>query len=596
MEIDEFLKQTQREIREEVNKRLGQAGGEIAFHESVFTDVVSQHMSEFGITFEDPVVCHYQARGLNLSGYALSEDSDQLDLYVSLYKNVDELENVSKTDTTRAAKNCSNFLTQCVEGKLLQKMDKSSEAYELVQIIHDGYAHIDQIRIFILTDGQARDRNFKSRAIEGKTVKLEVMDIVRLFNHWQEGKPRDELVVNFEEVSGGPLPCVWVPNEMEEYDYAMTAVPGDVLRFLYDKYGTRILEANVRSFLSLTRKVNKGISQTLREQPERFMAYNNGIVIVADEARLGRSSDGTPGITWLKGMQIVNGGQTTASMFFTKKKFPAIDLKKVRVPAKVIVLKESDPAQEEALISDISRFSNSQTQVSVSDLSSNNPYHVAVEKLAMTTFCPDGYGRWFYERSAGSYKVMLEREGRTPAGIKKKKAEIPPFRKIIKTDLAKFICAWKQRPDLVSLGGQKNFAAFMAMVAPEGGEQKELPETDDFKEMIAQAIIFKAAQKIIRPEFPAFKANIAAYTVSILSLLGGGRLDLMQIWKKQGVSEELASYMLYLAKEVDQHLHETAEGKMISEWAKKKECWDQISSMKYAGLGDQILELKPLGV
>jgi hypothetical protein len=134
------------------------------------------------------------------------------------------------------------------------------------------------------------------------------------------------------------------------------------------------------------------------------------------------------------------------------------------------------------------------------------------------------------------------------------------------------------------------------MVAPEGGEQKELPETDDFKEMIAQAIIFKAAQKIIRPEFPAFKANIAAYTVSILSLLGGGRLDLMQIWKKQGVSEELASYMLYLAKEVDQHLHETAEGKMISEWAKKKECWDQISSMKYAGLGDQILELKPLGV
>ena len=178
MEIDEFLKQTQREIREEVNKRLGQAGGEIAFHESVFTDVVSQHMSEFGITFEDPVVCHYQARGLNLSGYALSEDADQLDLYVSLYKNVDELENVSKTDTTRAAKNCSNFLTQCVEGKLLQKMDKSSEAYELVQIIHDGYAHIDQIRIFILTDGQARDRNFKSRAIEGKTVKLEVMDIV----------------------------------------------------------------------------------------------------------------------------------------------------------------------------------------------------------------------------------------------------------------------------------------------------------------------------------------------------------------------------------------------------------------------------------
>src|SRR4029453_15439568 len=144
------------------------------------------------------------------------------------------------------------------------------------------------------------------REISEKTIKLEVMDIERLYRHWSAGKPRDELVVNFEEVSGGALPCVYVPGQMTDYDYALTVIPGEALRFVYEKYGARLLEANVRSFLSATGKVNKGIRDTLRDAPEHFMAYNNGIVIVADEAHLGKTTDGGPGILWLKGMQIVN--------------------------------------------------------------------------------------------------------------------------------------------------------------------------------------------------------------------------------------------------------------------------------------------------
>lgn len=46
------------------------------------------------------------------------------------------------------------------------------------------------------------------------------------------------------------------------------------------------------------------------------------------------------GIAWLKGLQIVNGGQTTASLYFTKKKYPDTDLSRVRVPAKISVLSE----------------------------------------------------------------------------------------------------------------------------------------------------------------------------------------------------------------------------------------------------------------
>src|SRR5262249_53012806 len=140
-------------------------------------------------------------------------------------------------------------------------------------------------------------------------------DIERLHRHWSEGKPRDEIVVNFEEVSGTALPCVYVPGEESGYDYALTVMPGAALFFVYEKFGARLLEANVRSFLSASGKVNQGIRNTLRDDPERFMAYNNGIVIIADEIRLGQTSDGSPGIAWLKGMQVVNGGQTTASIY-----------------------------------------------------------------------------------------------------------------------------------------------------------------------------------------------------------------------------------------------------------------------------------------
>jgi hypothetical protein len=409
----------------------------------------------------------------------------------------------------------------------------------------------------------------------------------------QAGKPRDELVVNFEDISGSALPCIWVPNEMGEYDYAMTVIPGEALRFLYEKYGSRILEANVRSFLSQTGKVNKGIRDTLRYQPERFMAYNNGIVLIADEISLTRTADGSPAIGWLKGMQIVNGGQTTASMFFSKKKYPSIDLKTVRVPAKVIVLRQADKAQEEMLIADISRFANSQNSVKQSDLSANKPFHVEMEKLATTTFCPDGVSRWFYERAAGSYKVMLEREGKTPAGIARLKVQIPSVRKITKTDLAKFLCAWEQLPHLVSLGGQKNFIAFMDLMnASEKEGERNLPDVSQYKRMISKVILFKSAHKLIRPKFLAYQANVAAYTVAILSLLLGKQLDLDMIWNNQSISTGLEHQIVAWSEEVNGFLHSSANGRMISEWAKKKECWDVLAQKDYSEIKHIIAEIK----
>jgi hypothetical protein len=594
MELIEFLQRTQQEVREEVAARAAEPGEETPFPELVFTEVVTRHMADIGMTFE-PQIAHVSLRignsQLRLSGYAISDDLDQLDLYVSLYQGCDEITGVPDSETTRAAGQCSKFLEECMSGALLRKMDETHDAYVLVRTIEKAYPGLYQIRIYVLTDRKAKTREFQSRQIQGKTIRLEVMDIERLFNHWQSGKPRDELVVNFNDVCGGALPCVWVSDAEAEYDYAMTVFPGEALRFLYEKYGPRILEANVRSFLSQNNAVNKGIRDTLREQPERFMAYNNGVVIVADEAHLDRAADGSPGIAWMRGMQVVNGGQTMASIFFTRKKYAGVDLSRVRVPAKIIVLRRSDELSEDGLIADISRYANSQSAVKVSDHYANKPFQVQMEKLAMTTYCPDGVSRWYYERAAGSYKVMLDREAKSPADRRRLQDSMPPNRKLTKTDFAKYLCAWMQMPDLVSLGGQKAFPVFMRMMTQGEDEAPKLPDVAAYKRMIAQVILFKAADRLIKPRFPAFKANVTAYTVALVSRLLGDRISLDEIWDRQTISPQLGNQILAWSDEVNGVLHNGAKGRMISEWAKKRECWEGMLDHAWSAPDSHIPEL-----
>jgi hypothetical protein len=589
MTLPEFLRETQAAVRSQMRDGA-------LYEELVFCGIVMDHLSEIGMTF-DPVECHFEGKvgqaNLRLSGYSLSEENDQLDLFVSLYANVDVPTPVPDSETKTAVEQCLRFLSLCAEGKMAPKLDPSSDVRSLAETLQAIYDDLEQIRVYVITDRVAKAKSFKTRDIGGKAVRLEVMDIERLHRHWSEGKPRDELVVDFTEVSGAPLPCVYVPGENDDYDYALTAIPAEALRLLYEKFGARLLEANVRSFLSVKGKgVNAGIQNTLRTAPERFMAYNNGIVIVADEIRLGKAGDGSSGISWLKGLQIVNGGQTTASIYFTKKKYPDTDLGRVRVPAKIIVMRAQDSAKEEALVSDISRFANSQNAVRQSDLSASKPFHVEVEKLSRSVYCPDGVGQWFYERASGSYNTLLAREGATPAKLKALKEAIPAARRITKTDLAKYITAWDKKPDIVSLGSQKNFDRFMSSLTRADGQEVPLPSVGDFKVMIAKAKIYRDAQKTLRSMFQAFQANVTAYTVSLVSEKLGARFDLERIWAKQAASPELLTQISVWAKEVNDVLHASAGGKMVSEWAKRPECKEAVLGASYTAAATNIPEVK----
>lgn len=587
--LPDFLRETQSAVKSQMREGA-------LYEELVFAGIVMEHMSEIGMTFE-PVECHFEGTVnnaiLRLSGYSISDDSDQLDLFVSLYAGVDEPTPIPDSEVKVAAERCLRFLTLCAQGKMAHRLDPSSDVRSLAETLQVIYNDLEQIRVYVITDRVAKSKSFKTRDIGGKAVRLEVMDIERLHRHMSEGKPRDELAVDFTEVSGSSLPCVYVPGEDVDYDYALTAIPGEALRLLYEKFGARLLEANVRSFLSVKGKgVNAGIQSTLRSTPERFMAYNNGIVIVADEMVLGKTAQGEQGIAWLKGLQIVNGGQTTASIYFTRKKYPDTDLSHVRVSAKIIVMKTQDSTKEEALVSDISRYANSQNAVRQSDLSANKPFHVEIEKLSRTVYCPDGVSQWFYERAAGSYNTLLAREGTTPVRLKALKDAIPAARRVTKTDLAKCLNAWDRKPDIVSLGSQKNFNRFMAEISPADGQEAPLPDVAGFKTMIAKVKLYRDTQKLLRPMFQAFQANVTAYTIAVLSEKLGARIDLGLIWSKQAVSPELLSQIATWAKEVNDTLHATSGGRMVSEWAKRPECKEAVMGSNYSEPADDIPEVK----
>jgi hypothetical protein len=313
MELLDFLRDSQAAIRNELSRERA-PGENLVSSEELFTEQVMNHLTEEGITFETNV-CHFEAKigtsKVKLSGYSVAEPLDEggfpdrIDLFVSLYKGTNEVEPVSDHDVGRAATQGLQFLRLCARGKLSGQLDETNPAYALVTEVERIFGNLTNIRIYVITDGRAKTREYAPQEVEGKQVRIEIMDIQRLFNHLQQGTPRDELIVDFEELCGTPLPSIWVPGtDGNEYDYALTAIPGNALCTIYDKYGPRILEANVRSFLGVSSKgVNKGIRDTLRENPERFMAYNNGIVIVADSASFTSVKDGSVGIHKLQGFQ-----------------------------------------------------------------------------------------------------------------------------------------------------------------------------------------------------------------------------------------------------------------------------------------------------
>jgi hypothetical protein len=299
------------------------------------------------------------------------------------------------------------------------------------------------------------------------------------------------------------------------------------------------------------------------------------------ELRTGQA--GTQEITLIRGLQVVNGGQTTASLHRAWKIDGAVDqISKTFVQAKLIVIR-TDPQDNEGFISlvrSISRFANSQNAVKADDLEANQPWHVALEQLSRATWTPDAASKWFYERSRGSYAVAKAAVGVTRTQRLGFERLWPRSQVFTKTDLAKAMNAWGQRPDIVSLGGQKNFLAFMKSL----DEQLQRPRLDDtqFRQIVGTIILLLDATRIVRElkdEIPAYRANVVAYLVSYLSHRTQGALDFLAIWERQATPMRVQDTLRQWAVPIADCIVASAGTRNVTEWCKKEGCWVAVRSL-----------------
>jgi hypothetical protein len=605
MTLEEFHRNFRSDLQATIVERVGgggaNGGGDDPFpaEELVFAEQVMEHLAATGIC-DDPTVCYWTGRvgnaRLRITGYALSADETALDLFVTHYFGTDDLSDLKDSEASGSAAEGVRFLFEVAKGRLETRIDPTHPVRDLVSLLRSKWADIDRLRVFVITDGKTKKKLFSNKEVQGKMVAIEVMDMERLFRH-TDGKPRDELTVSLIQGIGRLLPCVHVPDPDADYEYVLTAIPGQLLRDLYLKFGTRLLEANVRTFLGTKKAANKGIIETLKKEPEHFLAFNNGLVLVCDQAEFDRADDGSLGLSYLKGLQIVNGGQTTSTIYFASRDDRTIDLSHVMVPAKIIILKGSEDDARERLINDVSKYANSQTAVKISDLSANRPFHVQLEKLANEIWCPDGATRWFYERAAGAYNVMLLREGTTPAKRRKLTETVPSRMKLSKNDIAKFHEAWRMKPSQVALGGEKNFTAFMDAL---DADPTIVPKPLDgrwYRAMIGKVILFKSIEGMIRARdareiFRQAWVNIATYVVAVVADRIGDDLDLEQIWNKQGISGPFRDLLWDWSVEVNRELNAIAQGRLLSDVAKSPSTWERIRVVKLSQPNSNIPEIR----
>ena len=576
------------ELQAEVSHRAsGGDGSSPDFRENVFTEYVMELLSdEVGIV-ENPEAVHYQGeigRGqAKINGYALADDDqeqDTVDLFVAVYRGFTEPSKVLNKELEDAAKQAMRFF-QGALGDLRGRLDPAHEPFAMVQRIHDARFRIKQARLFILTDGLSDLARAKPKVMPLKDssfdLKIEFWDLERLARALASGRPQEEIDIDVTALAGSPLTCAALPGGNDEYAAFLIVLPATLLFGIYEDYGPRLLERNVRSFLQAKGKVNRGIRDSLKVQPSRFFAYNNGISLTADSVETKDLGNGLVSITRIKGLQIVNGGQTTASIHRAGKE--KIDLTKVFVQAKVTVIR---PELTNELAPRIAEFANTQNPIQMADFSANDPFHIEVERLSNVIWTPDQLGRWFYERARGQYFVALANDGNTEARAKRFKERTPAHRKFTKIELAKYLSAWDQLPNAVSLGGQKNFVQFTQRMR-ETRSKVWKPDEKFYKELIGKAILFKDVTRIVQNGgFPDLRAQLVAYVVSALSFRTGGHFDLLHVWQEQKISAQLEDLIRAWAAEISKGIRDSAARRKLgnfSEWCKKPDCWKEVQKL-----------------
>ena len=407
-----------------------------------------------------------------INGYCLKDefkdDSNKvyfetLDLFITYFNKNSYDYNITKDDFNKSINQIKKFLNAALKGHIDYIDPSQTELCQLLKIILKQKANFDRINIYFLINGNSNHdlEKITIKGYEDLDVFVHVWDIPRFYKLSESSSNREPIEIDFKELISNNqhgIQCLKMPNFNELYECYLAILPGEVLSKLYKEYSNELLESNVRAFLGQTGKFNKGIRDTIREKPQMFLPYNNGITATAENVET-VLNDNQLYLTKLLDFQIVNGGQTTASLFHTQKKFKDVDLSNVFVQMKLTVIK--DVEQKNIEVPNIARYANSQNKVSELDLSSNNPYFVQIESISRKKYVVNPENRnlstlWYFERVNGQYKESLNKLT-TPTQQRKFKEQNPTNQKFVKSDVAKYINIWELEPHFVSQGAQKNF-------------------------------------------------------------------------------------------------------------------------------------------
>lgn len=578
------LSQFAADLLQEVLSKAGISNSEASdgfmrLREEAFTETVLELLAEHN-ECESCDLCQYEGKSVGkasaakLSAWSLAADGTSLELVLSHFVGSGELTVISKPDLRQQFDLLVGFLRRGLSA-FYEKLEESSPAFPVLRQIHEVRAELSKVRLIVLTDALARSLSLEPPDFPGIELEYVAWDVEKL-SRLRVGE-RSTIELDLEELHPGGVPCLRAEVGNREFTTYLAFFPAPVLAQVYGEHGQRLLERNVRAFLQAKSRINKELQRTLKSEPERFLAYNNGLCCTAAAVKVEGSLQRGLRLTRIEDFQIVNGGQTTASLFHAFKK-EKVDIETVMVQVKLIAIRDPDDVSE--IVPQISRFANSQNKVNGADFAANGKYHRELEAQSRTVWAPAASGmergtRWYYERARGSYLDDKSRQT-TPARQREWALQHPPAQKFTKTDLAKYEHAWQCLPHLVCLGAEKNFEKFAARMEEDGA-----PSVDRryLQHVVARALLWKAAER----EFDSlpisqYRAQSVAYAVAWIASRSGHRINLDAIWSAQRVPDITRKTLRHACEAAHEHILDTSGN--AGEWSKKKDCWEKFRDVR----------------
>ncbi|MBY0155553.1 AIPR family protein [Cytobacillus firmus] len=548
---------------------------------------------------DDPeiLIPPYKDTGKNIAvnAYSFDDENHVLDLFVADYnfeQNEEDLLSINMTAVAEIANRAKRFVTNAKS--LLQTIDHSLEAYDLAKVIDEEIDSLNEINIFVVTNMYYASNKPVEITIPGiETVNVQVWDIDRVQQLITSEQAIETDYIDFERDYGETFEMMFVPDPssgVKEFDCYVGYISAELLAKAYDEWGQKLVERNVRSFLQARGGTNKGIRDTLKDpfQRKMFVAYNNGISTVARTGDFEPVKDGVNQykIKGLSGWQIVNGGQTTASIHKAYKE--GISLKDVYVQAKLTILQVNEFVSkdqhllEDEMISRISQYANTQNKINKSDLLANTRFMSDLEKFSRNIWIPAKDGRrpeskWYFERARGQYMVDINRRKRGKEQTDFKK-QYPKDKVLTKVDLAKYFMSWEGYPHVSSKGGEEAFKKFMDLNKSFwSGSTQDKITLSVYQKLIARAIINQRVKEIVdEMKLRGYKANVIYYTVAMLHHIYSEQIDLVGVWEEQSLSEKWDDIIRIIADKTLSYLKESAGERNVTQWAKQEACWIQF--------------------